>query len=93
MREEHTESSPAETDLGVLGDKKVDMSQQCALEGQLHPELHQKRGGSGQGGDCAPLLCPCEVPSGVVHPGLGPQHRRDVDLNHSVLTQTGGSSP
>ena len=32
-------------DLGVLMDKKLDTIQQCRLEGQLYPGLHQQRGG------------------------------------------------
>ena len=65
------ESSPAEKDLGVLVDKKLDMSQQCvcSAEVQQYHGLHQKRGAQqGVGGDCPLLLKPDEVPSEVSCP-------------------------
>ena len=52
-----------------------------SLEGQRYPGLHQKKGGQqGQGGDCPSLLCPCGASAGVLCPGLGLQHRKDVEL-------------
>ncbi|KAK4816697.1 hypothetical protein QYF61_020581 [Mycteria americana] len=84
------ESSPAEKDLGVLMDEKLDMSQQCSLAAQkanLHPGLHQKkRGQQVEGGDSAPLPC-----SALVRPHLqycvqlwSPQHKKDRELLERV---------
>ena len=50
-------SSPVEKDLGVLEDKKLDMSQQCACSLKAN---------------CPCLLSNSEAPSGVLCPGLGP---------------------
>ncbi|KAK4811417.1 hypothetical protein QYF61_005066 [Mycteria americana] len=61
LGDEGMESSPAERDLGVLVDERLDMSRQCVLtaqKSQPHPRLHQKqRGQQVEGGDSAPLLC------------------------------------
>ena len=72
LRDEGITSSPAEKDLGVLVDKKLDTSHQCAV-GQPYPGLHHKqRGQQVERGDSAPLLRSGESPPGVLRPALEP---------------------
>jgi len=73
LGEARLESCPAEKDLGVLVNSRLNMSQQCGQEGQGHPGLYQELcGQQEQGGDRAPVLGTGEAAPRVLCSVLGP---------------------
>ncbi|KAJ7412917.1 rna-directed dna polymerase from mobile element jockey-like [Pitangus sulphuratus] len=63
--DEQVESSPAEKDLGVLLDERLDTNWQC--ESQPYPGLHP----GVETSDSAPLLCSGETLPGVLQTAMG----------------------
>ena len=75
LGEQLLESSPAEKDMGVLVNKKVDMSHQYVLAAckanYILGSVRRWVASREREIDCSPLLSICEVPSGALCPGLG----------------------
>ena len=77
LGEELIESSCVEKVMGVLVDKKLGMSQQYTI-------AVQRGGQQREGGDCPLIHCSSKTKSGVLPPGLDPQHKKDVELLEQV---------
>ena len=73
---EGIESSPAEKNLRVLVDEKLDVSltkYACSSESQPYAGLHQKKcGGQQVEGGFSPSAQLWQTPAGVLHPALEP---------------------
>ncbi|KAJ7419077.1 rna-directed dna polymerase from mobile element jockey-like [Willisornis vidua] len=71
---ERMENDPEEKDLGVLVDKKLNMTSHMCLEARkpiASWATSKEAWPAGDGGDFPSLLCYCEIPARVLCPAVG----------------------
>ena len=93
LGDERIGHSPAEKNLGVLVDGKLDIEPAMSPHSQLYPGMHQKKYGQQvKGDDLASMLCTPRSHLEYCFQVWSPQYRGDIDLlEHHKNDQRGGT--